>query len=255
MNRIRTKTTLVIGAALLMSAAGAPLMAADELPKGETILDKYVEVTGGKAAYQKMHSSIATGSMEMAAMGLKGKLTVYHAEPNLIYTEIELEGIGKVAQGSDGKVAWMNSAIQGPHVMEGAERAQALRAARFNGELNWRDNYKKAETQAVESVDGKDCYKVVLTPADGYPETHFYDKESGLLLKTSMTLQTPIGEIRLNEFPTDYRTKWDILPTHKGKHNSAGQEITLSIDSVEFNREIPKDRFDPPDDIKALVQK
>src|SRR5260370_21711804 len=101
MKRIRIRMNLAVGAALLMGAAGVPLMAADELPKGETILDKYVEITGGKAAYQKMHSSIATGSMEFGAMGLKGKLIVYHAEPSLGYTEIELEGMGKIQDGSD----------------------------------------------------------------------------------------------------------------------------------------------------------
>jgi len=59
-------------------AAGA-LAAADELPKTETILDKYIEATGGKAAYAKIHSEISTGTMEFAAMGLKGH------EPTLEY--------------------------------------------------------------------------------------------------------------------------------------------------------------------------
>lgn len=255
MKRIRIRMNLAVGAALLVGAAGAPLIAADELPKGETILDKYVEVTGGKAAYKKLHSSIATGSMEFGAMGLKGKLTVYHAEPSLVYTEIELEGMGKIQDGSDGKVAWANSAMQGPHVKEGAERGQAMRAARFNGELNWRENYKKAETKGVESVDGKDCYKVVLTPDDGSSMTQFYDKESGLLLKTSLTAQTPMGEIQVDSFPSDYRKEGDVLLPHKVRQSFAGQEFSVSIDSVKFNPEIPKDRFDPPDEIKALVKK
>lgn len=255
MNRIRIRINLTIGAALLVGAAGARLLAADDLPKAATIIDKYVEATGGKAAYEKKHSSIQTGSMEFGALGLKGKVTSYHSEPNLTYTEIELEGMGKVTDGSDGKVAWSNSAMQGPHVKEGNEKAQAMRSARFNAEVHWRDSYKSAETKGVESVDGKDCYKVVLTPEEGSAVTRFYDKESGLLMKESATMQSPMGEVQVDAYPSDYRKEGDILLPHKLKQSFAGQEFTISIDSVKYNQEIAKDRFDLPDEIKALVNK
>jgi zinc protease len=255
MKHIRIRTNLAIGAALLACASGARLTAADELPKAEALIDKYVEATGGKAAYQKTHSSIQTGTMEFGAMGLKGKVTSYHSEPNLTYTEVELEGMGKITDGNDGKVAWSNSAMQGPHVKEGSEKAQAMRSARFNAEVNWRDSYKTAETKGVESVDGKDCYKVVLTPAEGSAVTRFYDKESGLLMKESAIMQSPMGEVQIDSYPSDYRKEGDILLPHKLKQSFAGQEFTISIDAVKFNVEIAKDRFEPPGEIKALVNK
>ena len=255
MNRFPVRKNIVIGAALLVAATGARLLAADDLPKAETILDKYIEVTGGKAAYQKYHSSIQTGTMEMGAMGLKGKITSYHAEPNKIYTEVELEGIGKMLDGFDGQVAWSSNSIQGPHVKEGTERAQAMQSAQFNSELNWRDMYKQAETKGVETVDGKDCYKVVLTPKEGSPMTQYYDKTSGLMVKMTMTAQGPMGEIQIETVPSDYRKEGDILIPHKMAQKAAGQEFTITVDSVKHNPEIPKDRFDLPDDIKALVNK
>ena len=179
----------------------------------------------------------------------------YHAAPDLVYTEIVLEGIGKITDGSDGKVAWANSAMQGPRVKEGPERAQAMQAARFNGELNWREVYKTAETTGIEAVDGKDCYKVVLTPAEGSAVTHFYDKESGLLTKISLITQSPMGEVPADSFTSDYRKEGDILMPHKVRQSVAGQEFTITIDTVKFNPEIPKNRFDLPDEIKALVNK
>src|SRR5262249_51822607 len=45
--------TLCIAVVLALATARA-VPAADELPKAETILDKYIEVTGGKTAYQKL---------------------------------------------------------------------------------------------------------------------------------------------------------------------------------------------------------
>lgn len=254
MNRSLLRANVVVGAALLAGFANQRLAAAD-LPKAETILDKFVQVTGGKAAYQKLHSQVESGIFEMSAAGIKGAVTSYRAEPDLVYTEIVLEGIGKITDGTDGKVAWANSAMQGPHVKEGAERAQAMQAARFNGELNWREIYKTAETTGVEAVDGKECYKVVLTPAEGPAVIHFYDKDSGLLAKVSLTTQGTMGEVQVDSFPSDYRKEGDILMPHKVRQSVATQEFSITIDTVKLNPEIPKSRFDLPDEIKALANK
>ena len=204
MNRTLVRANVIIAAALMAAMASPRLVAAD-LPKAETILDKFVEVTGGKAAYQKLHSLMLTGTFEMSAAGIKGAVTSYRAEPNLTYTEIVLEGIGKIADGFDGKVAWSNSAMQGPHVKEGAEKTQAMQSARFNSELHWREDYKTAETTSIEAVDGKDCYKVVLTPAEDSPVTHYYDKDSGLLVKMSLITHSPMGDVPADSFVSDYR--------------------------------------------------
>src|SRR6266536_2414902 len=202
---------LLCGAVLL--AAGA-LPAADDLPKAETILDKYIEVTCGKAAYEKRHTEISTGTMEIVGKGIKGSLTSYRSEPNKSYTEIELQGLGKIQEGTDGTVAWSLSAIQGPRLKEGDEKSTALQAARFNADLNWRDAYK-AETLGVEQVDGKDCYKVRLTPKEGMPITRYYDKQSNLLVKLAITMKNPMGEFAVESKVSDYRKEGDLLMPHK----------------------------------------
>src|SRR5580698_3329100 len=104
MNRFNFAKNIAIGAAVVVSFTVA--RAADDLPKAETILDKYIEVTGGKAAYQKHHNEITKGSFELAAMGLKATMVSFHAEPNKSYTETDLGGMGKVREGSDGTVFW-----------------------------------------------------------------------------------------------------------------------------------------------------
>src|ERR1019366_3689049 len=73
--------------ALLLLAA--PAFAADDI-KPEAILDKYVEVTGGRAAYEKIQTEVATGTLEIAGMGLSGMLTSYRAAPDKSYTVIDL---------------------------------------------------------------------------------------------------------------------------------------------------------------------
>ena len=253
MSRFYVARNIAIGAAMVLSLSLA--RAADDLPKADSILDKYVEVTGGKAAYQKHHSEISKGSLSMAAMGLKGEVTSYRVEPDKSLTEIDLGGMGKSREGSDGTVFWSLSSMMGPHVKEGPEKAQAELSAHFNAELNWRDVFKDAKTVGTDSVDGKECYKVQLTPADGSPITQCYDKESGLMVKMTMTAQTPMGEQVVDSLTGDYRKEGDVLMPHKIKQSLAGTEILITIDTVTFNADIPADKFAVPDEIKALATK
>jgi len=237
-----------------LSLAGM-LAAADNLPKAETILDKYIEVTGGKEAYAKLHNEVSTGTMEISGMGLKGALTAYAAEPNKRLVELNLPGIGKVLDGSNGEVAWSTSAIQGPRVKSGDESAQALLEGQFNQELHWRDHYKSAETVAVEQVDGKDAYKISVTPKTGAPMTRWYDKQSGLLVKMAVTAKSPMGDIESTSTFSDYRKEGDVTVPHKVVASALGREMIMTIEKVQHNADLPKERFDLPEDIQSLIKK
>jgi len=253
MNRRFFAGNVAVVAALAMVYAGTSAVAADDLPKADTILDKYVEVTGGKAAYQKVHTEIETGTMTIS--GISGTHTTYKAEPDKVYTEVVIQGIGKIQEGSNGKVAWSNSAMQGPHVKEGEEKEVSLLMARFDGDVNWRGIFTKAETVGTEAVNGKDCYKVVLTPKAGKPMTRFYDKESGLLLKNVLTTTSAMGEVTVESILEDYRKEGDFLRPHKVSNKAMGQQFSITLDKVEINPEIPASRFDLPEEVQALLNK
>ena len=252
MNGYSFAKKIAIGAAVVLSLTLA--RAADDLPKGDTIVDKFVEATGGKAAYLKHHSEISKGTFSMAAMGLKGDMINYLAEPNKSYTEIDLGGMGKIRKGSDGTVFWSLSSMMGPHIEEGSEKAQS-ELSKMNAEVNWRDLFTEAKTVGTDTVDGKTCYKVQLTPKEGAPMTQCYDKDSSLMVKMTLTAQSPMGEQTVDSFVSDYRKEGDILKPHKIKQSVAGQDIVITFDSFTFNSEIPADKFVLPDEIKALVKK
>jgi hypothetical protein len=239
---------------LALAFTGVLAFAAD-LPKGDALLDKYIEVTGGKAAYAKIHSDRTTGTMEFKAMGMKGKVTTYAAEPDKKYSEVVLEGIGKMQEGVSGGVAWTLSSMQGPHLKEGDEKAESLLQAKFNSDLNWREQFKSAETVGMETVEGKECYKVVLTPKTGTPSTRWFDKDTNLLVKLSMTAKSPMGEVQSDSLISDYRKEGEVLMPHKVVSKVATMELVMTVESVQHNPEIPADRFDVPEEVKAMLKK
>jgi zinc protease len=238
----------------VLSAFTIPIFGADEaLPAAATILDRYVDVTGGKAAYEKHKTEIETGKLEFGALGLKGTLLTYSAEPDQHYSRMDLDGIGKVEMGVSGGVAWENNSISGPRIKTGEERAQALRDARINAPYHWRELYPKVETTGAEIVEGEDCYRVLLTPAEGNPETMYFGKKSGLLKKTTVIATSQLGDVPAELIASEYREFGGILVPAKMKQKAAGQEFTITIDDVKVNREFPPERFALPAEIKALL--
>ena len=176
-------------------ALGSAILYAQALPDAATILDRYVEVTGGHAAYEMHRTEILTGVIEFPAQGLKGKLARYVA-PDQEYSSVDLEGIGSIEAGISGGVAWEKSVLLGPRIKEGEEKDQAIRDAYFDAPIYWRQIYSKASTAGIKNINGEDCYEVVLTPATGKPERQFYSQKTGLLVRTTAVAAQPDGRCR-----------------------------------------------------------
>src|ERR1043165_4988842 len=198
MKNIRCAAIVTLGAAIICASGAEP-------KTGEAVLDHYVEVTGGAAAYARIHNMLMKGSMTMPAMGLKGALTIFSAEPNKVSLSTEVAAIGKITEGSDGANAWSYSAMQGPQLKKGEELADSLREAIFHKETEWRTIYKLAELAGEEDIDGKPAYKLVLTPKTGAPETQYYDKTSGLLVRHQSVRKTAFGNIPVDVSITGYQ--------------------------------------------------
>lgn len=223
-----------------------------KLPKAEELLDNYVKVTGGKDAYEKCRSQVVTGTFEFS--GQKGALTTYSAVPNLTYTVIDIENLGKIEEGVDGRHAWSNDPISGARVKEGVEKDMALRMATFNAALHWRKAYKKAETVGMESIGGREHYKVRLTPETGSAVTVWFDKQSGLQARMAVTMEVNGQETPVEADFSDHRKVGELTFPHKVVQRFMGVEQLITIAKVELNVEIPKERFDPPAEVKKLLE-
>lgn len=239
----------------MVALGGALGWGADEpLPKAESILDRFIEVTGGKAAYGKIKTETQTGTIAVPAQGVSMKFTSYAVEGRR-FIVFEAPGIGKMEEGVSGDVAWSRSAAMGPRLKQGEEKTKAIRDSRLLAQQHWRENMTKAETVGVEDVDGKPAYKVLFTPKVGKVETHFYDKATGLLVKKSVIETTPMGEIPAEMTMTDYRPIGGIRTPHASEMKAMGNLIRYSVESAKYNEPIPDSTFTLPTEIQALVNK
>ena len=239
-----------------LSAAAAPAAAptAAPLPPAKQILDRYLEVTGGRAAYEKAKHRTLTGTFELKGMGMKGSLLLQQSAPDTMRTQIDVPGIGPIVKGTDGLQAWEVSAVTGPRLLEGAEKSEALLEAAFDADLHPERTYAKMETVRIEDVDGKPAYVLELTPrTGGAPRVSYYDRESGRLLKFTATTKTAMGEVRAESRLEDYRPEGGILVPHRVTLAAMGMEQVLIFDSLS-TAPVPASVYAMPPEVKALAK-
>ncbi len=252
-HRLRISALIALGFAIVIFSIPGVSKAQDtEIPSAESILDTFFEVTGGEEAYQKVKTRVTKGTLEIVGAGLKGDIEIYQTEPNKLVSTVEFEGLGQIVQGTDGKAAWELNPLTGDRVLDGDEKADFLREARLD-ETAWREDYEKVECTGVEDLDGKPTYKVIMTPKQGNASTNFYDKESGLLVKSSRTVESPMGQIPVEIFVSDYQEVDGLKIPFKSTQKVLTQELKTEIKEVQQNVEIGADRFAIPDSIKGML--
>jgi zinc protease len=196
--------------AVLAAAMSWTLVAsAQDAPKPsitvEEIMEKSIQATGGKDNLQKMKTIIATGTMEIVAMGGTASTELYSKAPNKRYTFTNVDGYGEIKAGFDGTIGWSSEPQNGLVQLKGAQLATAKRDATFNGALFWKELYPTSEVVGKQKVGDRDCWVVKLTPAEGTPVTHFYDVETGLLAKMVATADTMQGPAEIGIKVADYK--------------------------------------------------
>ena len=235
---------LVVGSTLL--AATSPVAAQN--PSAQDVVNKYIEATGGKEALEKVKTLQVRGKMELASVGLTADLSVLQTQDAFLMT-IALPGLGDLVQARNGEVAWASRQDGTIAKLEGKEKQQMMQNARMHEQLSWLDYKGEIIVKGDADIDGTAAWHLRFEPTDGVAADRYFAKESGLLLKVSMTAVSELGEIPTDSYFSDYKEFDGIKMACNMRQvvNVGGVgEMRFIYDDVKVNEEIPEDRFAPP---------
>lgn len=216
----------------------------------EQIMDRGAEAMGPRSAWDRIRSSVMTGTLSVKDRGMEGTVTLRAKRPNKFVMEQNVKGIGVTRQGYDGKVGWSKDPIQGLRKLEGAELAAVRRAAVFDAHIQWRKFFTKWEVTGIRKVNGRDAYVVKLSPAVGRPTVEYHDVKNFRLVRTDMVTETPRGPLPIEVYPSDYRKVSGVLVPfvvrQRQMHPEGPVEVVIRIRSVKTNVPIPDSAFAMP---------
>ena len=180
-----------------------------QLPTTDHVLDRYVQVTGGREAllrHKSMTMHMTEGDVQLILYLKGGKLTQVITFPN-----------GKVMRGGyDGTVAWSMDTSGKVHRPKGDVIQTIARDADMYYHLHVMQYFRSLRVVDVQPFDGKPCYHLKGVNNWGQPNEQFYDTATGLLIGYH------------------YNTKWrggngDATTTFKDYHDFDGVLMPTTI--------------------------
>ncbi len=230
---MKKSTTLCFLGIFLISMAVSP-------GYGQTakeIIDKMIEATGGKKALESIDDSTISGTIELVQEGLSGPITVYKKEPNKLRIDVEVMGM-VITQAYDGDLVWWTNPQTGateemPPTEAASMKRDALpRDAAFNPE-----KYGISfEFKGKEQIEGKDNYVIDQTYADGFKATIYVDCATYLITKSKGMMDTQIGEVEFEQFPTDYKKVAGLLIAHTiTSYVNGAESRIIKITDIQYN--------------------
>ncbi len=245
----------------LQLAAAPPLQAADKFDeKAAALLDKYVEVTGGEAAYDAIKTRIIKATLTMPSRDITGTMVACSARPRKFYSQISTSQGGQ-RRGWNGKTVWMIEPAHGARILTGLERVLVIRDSTLDRFGHWRQLARKVEYAGEEIVEGKNCAKVVLTyqtidpKAKETPVTIYLDHATGLIAQYTTEIVRPQMLAKITAVLDDYQKSDGILLPHKMTLKTGTFHYVVQLTSVENNVNIPDEQFVLPREIQELIVK
>lgn len=207
----------------------------------ESVLKKYFTVVGGKDKLKAINSIEQTYDMEMQGMALSQTFKMQN--PNLLLIETSMMGqtaFKMVFDGKEGSMEQMGAKMPMPE--DQLKKMQAKKGV--IDELYLLDGTKQVSFDGVVSINEKDAYKMIVKDGEE-KEVKYFEVESGLLVKSEKTGKDPATgtEIVVPTSYFDYKAVNGVLFPHRIETKAMGQDMTMTLKSIELNKEFPEGTF------------
>lgn len=197
------------------------------LPPVATILEKYLEASGGRSALENVTSRVSTGTIEMTSLGVNGTVEIDEQSPNKSTVIINGQGLGVMQRTFDGSRGWLQDPLQGIIRFTGLGLEMAKDGAVFNKPAKLQELYPKAVLVGKEKLAAKEAYVVRL----GF-EKWYFDVETGLLLRKGNTYYDDYREVDGIKLP--FKLRDEVL---------AGAGIIYRLTEIKHNVKIDEAKF------------
>ncbi|HEY7389995.1 MAG TPA: photosynthetic reaction center cytochrome c subunit family protein [Bryobacteraceae bacterium] len=246
------------------------------LPKPETILDKFIEASGGAQRLAGLTSFVGRGtSVGFGGFGGGGDVEIDAKLPDQRSTIIlfkEETGRGDQIRSYDGHTGWVRTPLNvlGEYQLNGSD----LDGARFDAQLSFPGQIKQILTnlktgpptgimdlpgpqsqtslQKDITLGGTHSVNVVQgTGPRGLLVTLYFDRQTGLLLRELRYGKSPIGRVPTQIDYADYRDVNGIKLPFRITYAWLDGRDSIELKDIKLNQPIDEAKFGRPAPLKA----
>jgi hypothetical protein len=241
---------LVCAVALALGPAGAARRAG-KLPTVQEVLDRYVEVTGGRAGLLRYKSMTMHGHLQVPARNIE-RDGVFYTKDGKMLQKIFLPDGKENVSGYDGETAWDLGSDGKAVIHEGDEVKTVARDADMYYHLQVLKYFKSMDVIDVKEFNGRACYHLKGINNWGKVNEQFYDKENGLLVGYAFNTAWRGGDGDATETFEEYQDFGGVRMATKNTHREGGEVSIFWITSVTYD-DVRDERFALPEAVRNAI--
>lgn len=228
-------------------AISGPAALASAAPSAQDILKKYLDATGGRSAWNKIHSRVSQATVIIPGMNLIGEAQMVEEAPDRALVKIVVSD-STFLEGFDGNTAWSSDPKQGVRQQTGAQVDETRRESDFRFPVDFPELYPKLSTPAATTIDGRAVYVIDATPQGAAePDRAYFDAQSGLLIRMVTQHHNDDGSTEpFREDFSDYRAVDGVKIPFLIHQTGAQVDFTIQIKNVQQNIPVDDTRFTKP---------
>jgi hypothetical protein len=236
-------TLLALGLGL---ATAAPLAAQTV----DEVVARHLEARGGAAKIRNLQTIRMTGTISFGPGG-PAPFVLEMKRPNRMRTEFSFQGMSGI-QAFDGQKAWAVLPMAGktePEYLPAEVAREAAEQADIEGPLvDAATKGHKVELMGREKVEGRDCFKLMITFKAGGVRYSYIDVASHLEVKAEGRRNAGGDEVMLETYYRDFREVSGLKIPHLIEAGPAKrpEKQKIAIDRIEVNLPLADSRFERP---------
>lgn len=216
--------------------------AAKSIPEGltaENVIQNYIEAMGGKEKLLSVQDRIT--EMEGKIQGFDIKYTGYQKAPNKLLQIVSAMGFEQKIL-FDGEKGYQITPM-GEEAILGETLETLSYESRFDFIINYTDFNITPKLTGIETINGKDAYRVEFVSVSGAKWQNYFDIETGLKIREQKNITTPQGVFTQVNDLSDYREVEGMKYPYKIKQTVGPQVIELNVTSLTINNGLSDDLF------------
>jgi len=222
-----------------------------KLPTANEVLERYVEVTGGRDALLRHKSMTVHGRLEVPSRNLEREGVLYTKDGKMLQKILSPDG-KENASGYDGQTAWDLGPDGKAVIHEGDEVKTVARDADMYYHLQVLKYFKSMEVIDVKEFNGRACYHLKGINNWGKVNEQFYDKENGLLVGYAFNTAWRGGDGDATETFEEYKDFGGVRIPTVNTHGEGGEVSIFRITSVTYD-DVADEVFALPEAVKSAL--
>ena len=213
------------------------------LPGAQEIVEKYVATIGGEASIANLKSLEEKGTFE--AGGRQFPVEIFVQSPDRIAVVTHWPN-GDSSATFDGHAGWITFPGRPQRPMSPAETDAARMDADLHFAIDLSKLFNELRVEKEARVGDHDALIISGQRPGSPPVEMYFEKQSGLLVRTVRNAQSPLGQNPTQIDYSDYRDVAGVKLPFQWISSTPTGRFAIQLDSAQPNVSIPESRFEKP---------